>query len=183
MRRNSERDPPNRRYRVITLKWHYSPNRSKMRVCVISGVIKDSKVLQALSAAFAQACEFYVCNAEWFTPVPGLGPELCHDRGLALPHPWDWVGVTVALGVSSVVVSGLACGRCMRAPLGPISPSTDTRVVSVVLRVKVLRSTHNCPPRSEHQIASKKKKNQVVVCGVPKPPMTSRDLVDRSTTT
>ena len=143
MRRNSERDPPNRRYRVITLKWHYSPNRSKMRVCVISGVIKDSKVLQALSAAFAQACEFYVCNAEWFTPVPGLGPELCHDRGLALPHPWDWVGVTVALGVSSVVVSGLACGSGTRAPLWPILPSTDTRVVSVVLRVKVLRSTHN----------------------------------------
>ena len=121
-----------------------------MRVCVISGVIKDSIVLQALSASFAQACEFYVCNAEWFTPVPGLGPdsELCHDRGLALPHPWDrrglalphpWdcVGVTVALGVPSVIDSGLAYGRCTRAPLWPISPSTDTRVASVVLRVKV----------------------------------------------
>ena len=50
-----------------------------MRVCVISGVIKDSKVLQALSASFAQACEFHVCNAKWFTPVPalpGLGPAL-----------------------------------------------------------------------------------------------------------
>jgi hypothetical protein len=32
-----------------------------------------------------------------------------------------------------------------RAPLWPILPSTDTRVVSVVLRVKVLRSTHNWP--------------------------------------
>jgi hypothetical protein len=53
-----------------------------MRVCVILGVIKDSKVLQALSASIAQACEFYVCNAEWFTPVPGLGPELC----LAFPR-------------------------------------------------------------------------------------------------
>ena len=134
-----------------------------MRVCVISGVIKDSKVLQALSAAFAQACEFYVCNAEWFTPVPGLGPELCHDRGLALPHPWDWVGVTVALGVSSVVVSGLACGSGTRAPLWPILPSTDTRVVSVVLRVKVLRSTHNCPPRSKLQFASKRQKGMCVV--------------------
>ena len=104
------RRSPNRRLNPQVIKL---PNRSKMRVCVISGVIKDSKVLQALSATFAQACEFYVCNAEWFTPVPGLGPELCHDRGLALPHPCDWVGVTVALGVSSVVVSGLACGRCM----------------------------------------------------------------------
>ena len=102
----------------------------EMRVCVISGVIKDSKVLQALSASFALACEFYVCNAEWFTstPVPGLGPELCHDRGLAclaFPRPWDCVGVTVALGVSSVMVSGLACGSGTRAPLWPILPSTD----------------------------------------------------------
>jgi hypothetical protein len=53
------------------------------------------------------------------------------------------VGVTVALGVSSVMVSGLACGSGTRAPLWPILPSTDTRVVSVVLRVRVLRSTHN----------------------------------------
>ncbi len=74
--------------------------------------------------------------------MPGLGPELCHDRGLALPRPGlargdvvdrDCVGVTVALGVSSVMVSGLASGRCTRAPLWPLLPSTDTRVVSVVL--------------------------------------------------
>jgi hypothetical protein len=52
-----------------------------------------------MSAEFAQACEFYVCNAERVTPVPGLGPELCHDRGLALPHPC----VAVALGVPSVI--------------------------------------------------------------------------------
>ncbi len=53
--------------------------------------------------------------------------------------------MTVALGVPYVIVSGLAYGRCTRAPLwpGPLSPSTDTRVVSVVLRVKVLRSTHS----------------------------------------
>ena len=69
--------------------------------------------------SFAQACDFRFATLQWFTPVPGLGPELCHDRGLALPHPWDcrlgglalphpWncVGVTVALGVSSVVVPG-----------------------------------------------------------------------------
>ena len=78
-----------------------------MRVCVISGVIKDSKVLQALSASFAQACEFYVCNAEWVTPVPGLGPELCHDRGLALPHSC----VAVALGVPSVIGLGTGIWR------------------------------------------------------------------------
>ena len=105
---------------------------------------------------FAQACDYKFATLKWFTPVPGLGPELCHDRGPALPHPWDrrglalprpWdcqcVGVTVALGVSSVMVSGLASGRCTRAPLWPLLPSTDTRVVSVVLRVRVLRSTHN----------------------------------------
>jgi hypothetical protein len=60
--------------------------------------------------------------------------------------------VTVALGVPSVMVSGLACGSGTRAPLWPILPSTDTRVVSVVLRVKVLRSEgarehERCPPR------------------------------------
>ena len=130
------RRSPNRRLNPQVIKL---PNRSKMRVCVISGVIKDSKVLQALSASFALACEFYVCNAELFTPVPGLGPQLC----LAFPRPRDCVSVTVALGVSSVLVSGLACGSGTRAPLWPILPSTDIRVVSVVLRVIVLRSTHN----------------------------------------
>ncbi len=77
--------------------------------------------------------------------MPGLGPELSHDRGLAcpslaFPRPWDCVGVTVALGVSSVMVSGLpvACGSGTRAPLWPLLPSTDTRVVSVALRVTVL---------------------------------------------
>ncbi len=53
-----------------------------------------------MSAEFAQACGFKFATLQWFTPVPGLGPELCHDRGLALPRPWDCVGVTVALGVS-----------------------------------------------------------------------------------
>jgi hypothetical protein len=97
-----------------------------------------------MSAEFAQACGFKFATLQWSTPVPGLGPDLCHDRrGLALPRPWDCVCVTVALGVSSVMVSGLACGSGTRAPLWPILPSTDTRVVSVVLRVKVLRSTHN----------------------------------------
>jgi hypothetical protein len=136
---------------------------------VIPGVIKDSKVYTdiMMSAEFAQACDFKFATLKWFAPVPGpgLGPELCHDRGHALPHPGlaevvdrDCVGVTVALGVTSVIVSGLAYGRChgttRRAPLcqWPLSdesesPSTDTRVlvVSVVfkLRVIVLRSTHN----------------------------------------
>jgi hypothetical protein len=41
------------------------------------------------------------------------------------------------------MVSGLASGSGTRAPLWPILPSTDTSVVSVVLRVNVLRSTHN----------------------------------------
>jgi hypothetical protein len=48
-----------------------------------------------MSAEFAQleACDFKFATLKWFTPVPGLGPELCHDRGLALPRPWDCVGV------------------------------------------------------------------------------------------
>ncbi len=61
--------------------------------------------------------------------------------------------VTVALGVSSVLVSGLACGSGARAPLWPMLPSTDTRVVSVVLRVIVLRSTYNCASIRGHRTA------------------------------
>ena len=40
-----------------------------------------------MSAEVAQACDFKFATLQWFTPVPGLGPELCHDRGPALPHP------------------------------------------------------------------------------------------------
>ena len=84
-----------------------------------------------MSAEFAQACDFMFATLKWFAPVPGLGPELCHDRGLASPHPRDCVGVTVALpvGVTSVIVSGLAYGRCQRrrqctrAPLWPLPPA------------------------------------------------------------
>ncbi len=62
-----------------------------------------------------------------------------------LPHSRHCVqvSVTVAQGVISVIVSGLADGRCVRAPIGPLSPSTgDSRVlvVPVVLKAKVLRS-------------------------------------------
>ena len=96
--------------------------------------------------SFAHACSFSIATLQWHTPVPGLGPELCHDRShacLGFPRPWYRRCVTVALGVPSVMVSGLASGSGTRAPLWPILPSTDTRVVSVVLRVNVLRSTHN----------------------------------------
>ena len=84
-----------------------------------------------MSAEFAQACDFKFATLQWLTPVPGLGPELCHDRGLAFPRPWDCVSVTVALGVSSVMVSGLACGSGTRAPLWPILPSTGRHQSSI----------------------------------------------------
>ena len=84
-----------------------------------------------MSTEFAQACDFKFATLKWFDPVPGLGPspELCHDRGLALPHPWDrrglalqhpWdcVGVTVALGVSSVIVPGLHATGVREHPCG-----------------------------------------------------------------
>jgi hypothetical protein len=68
-------------------------------------------------------------------PALPASPLTVSGRQLAPAAP-------VAPGVTSVIVSGLAYGRCTRAPLWPISPSTDTRVVSVVFRVKVLRSPH-----------------------------------------
>ena len=50
-----------------------------MRVCVIPGVIKAPIIIQpgsnhctALSAEFAQACDFKFATLQWFTPVPGL---------------------------------------------------------------------------------------------------------------
>ncbi len=106
-----------------------------MRVCVISGVIKDSKVLQALSASFAQACEFYVCNAEWVIPVPGLGPELCHDRGLALPHPC----VAVALGVPSVIDLVTGLGRVYE--ITPLANITVNRHQSGISSLESYRTS------------------------------------------
>jgi hypothetical protein len=58
--------------------------------------------------------------------------------------------VTVAHGVASVIISWWAYCSSTRALGYPLFPSTDTRVVllvvlvAVVLRVQVLRSTHNC---------------------------------------
>ena len=43
-----------------------------MRVCVIPGVIKAPNHYTALSAEFAQACDFKFATLQWFTPVPGL---------------------------------------------------------------------------------------------------------------
>ena len=55
-------------------------------------------------------------NGSTVLTVPGLGPELCHDRGQDLPHlriprsrpptSRDSASVTVAHGIASVVVSG-----------------------------------------------------------------------------
>ena len=63
-----------------------------------------------MSAEFAQACDFKFATLQWLTPVPGLGPELCHDRGLALPHPWDCVGVTQWPGTGSLLCCGSGIG-------------------------------------------------------------------------
>ena len=53
------------------------------------------------------------------SPVPGLGPDLCHDRGLALPHPTCGVRMPVAHGVPSVIVPGWRCGHCQWISLRP----------------------------------------------------------------
>ena len=43
-----------------------------MRVCVNSRSYKGSNHCTALSAEFAQACDFKFATLQWFTPVPGL---------------------------------------------------------------------------------------------------------------
>ena len=71
-------------------------------------------------------------NGSTVFTVPGPSPELrvCHDRGPDLPHPRDCVSVTVAHGITSVIISWWA--YCSSTPaLGyPLFPSTDTRVVA-----------------------------------------------------
>ncbi len=88
--------------------------------------------------SFAQACSFNIATLKWFTPVtvpPGLGPELCHDRGLALPRPWDCVGVTVTLGVSSVKVSGLASDSESESRLAGVQAYESTPFKLAVIAV------------------------------------------------
>jgi hypothetical protein len=73
--------------------------------------------------SIAQAGSFKFATLKWFTPVPGLGPELCHDRGLALPRPWDCVGVTVVLS-GSLLCYGFGTGiwqACESAPVADIA--------------------------------------------------------------
>jgi hypothetical protein len=76
----------------------------------------------------------------------------CHFRCQCRDPRYRFKGLVVikcfpkkAQGVISVIDSGLADSRCVRALLSPLTPSTDTRVVSVLaaLRVKVLRSTRS----------------------------------------
>jgi hypothetical protein len=70
-------------------------------------------------------------------PVPGQA-----SRG----HPRrDCASVTVAHGITSVIISWWAYCSSARALGHPLFPSADTRLVAVVLRVQVLRSTHKVP--------------------------------------
>jgi hypothetical protein len=55
-----------------------------------------------MSAEFCTASgmchsDFKFATLKWLAPVPGLGPELCHDRGHALPRP----GLESRCGTSS----------------------------------------------------------------------------------
>jgi hypothetical protein len=82
----------NRRLRRKTLKWHCRAPTALKKGLRNSGVTKDSKLFNRYRhkvQSFAQACGFKFATPKWFTPVRGLGPEFCHDRGLALPRPWE----------------------------------------------------------------------------------------------
>jgi hypothetical protein len=77
-----------------------------------------------LNAQFASACEFYVCNAEWFAPEPGLGPDLSHDS--------DRLGALLGRGVAP-----------MQAPPSPPCPPVFTGFFasSLVARLGFLSSS------------------------------------------
>ena len=47
-----------------------------------------------------------VTDPQAFSTMPGLGPDLCHDRRPDLPHPSYGGGTLVAHGVPSVIISG-----------------------------------------------------------------------------
>jgi hypothetical protein len=51
----------------------------KKRVCVIPE-LKTPKLYRLMVQSLHKPVMF--ATLKWFTPVPGLGPELCHDRGL-----------------------------------------------------------------------------------------------------
>ena len=77
-----------------------------------------------------------------------LGPELCHDRAPSLPHPRDAEGLCSCDSGTWRTLPLLSfrdrhTAGVQEHPVARWFPSTDTRVVSVVLRVKVLRSTRS----------------------------------------
>ena len=63
--------------------------------------------------SFAQVCSFSIATLQWHTPVPGLGPELCHDRGLAFPRPLALHGMGLCWcdsGTGSLLCCGFGTG-------------------------------------------------------------------------
>ncbi len=84
--------------------------------------------------SFAQACSFKFATLKWFTPVPRLGPEFCHDRGPALPRPWDCVGVTTG-GTGSLLCFGFGTASgiwqaCESTPVADIAVNRHQSSIS-----------------------------------------------------
>jgi hypothetical protein len=124
-------------------------NSASLRCHRANSKRKDPRIINTdLRAQYAQACCRNAENAsDSDSTVPGPGPDLCHDRNLSPPHPTrsprDCVSVTWSCLCYRFGTGVHTSLRCTRAPSSPLSPSADTGVVSVVLRIKVPRSTHN----------------------------------------
>ncbi len=88
-----------------------------MRVCVIPGFIKDSKAYTDTSTEFARAWDFKFATLKWFTPVPGLGPELCDH----IP-PFRFGAIRNEIFVRSIAFYDAALVKSKPVKSKPVSP-------------------------------------------------------------
>jgi hypothetical protein len=99
-----------------------------------------------MSAEFAQACDFKFVTLQWLAPVPGLGPDLCHDRGLAFPRPWE-VLCWCDSGTGSLLCYGFGTGMWQWYESTPLAVTAVNRHQSSISSLESL-STSKYPQLS-----------------------------------
>ena len=124
-----------------------------------------------MSAEFAQACGFKFATLQWFTPVPGLGLELCHDRSHAclafprpFPRPWYRECVTVALP-GSLLCHGFGTGIWQACESTPVADIAVNRHQSSISSLESLSTSKypQLPPTEQTPVCFEKTKGRCVV--------------------